>query len=54
MVAITRVLVFALLGGGAHSVAAVGFPSLINATIDEIRAGLDTGVFSSVDLVTVR
>ena len=29
------------------------FPSLIDATIDDIRVALETGLFSSVDLVTV-
>ena len=29
------------------------FPSLINATIDDIRMGLEGGLFTSVDLVNV-
>ena len=29
-------------------------PSLIDATIDDLREGLEAGAFSSVDLVTVR
>ncbi|KAK5655081.1 hypothetical protein OQA88_5980 [Cercophora sp. LCS_1] len=35
----------------SSDVSAAAFPSLINATIDDIRAGLEGGMFSSVDLV---
>jgi len=50
MVAFRRVifsLVFA-------RIASAQFPSLLDATIDDIRRGLEAGAFTSVDLVAVR
>jgi hypothetical protein len=35
-------------------IALAQFPSLLDATIDDIRRGLEAGAFTSVDLVAVR
>jgi amidase len=38
----------------AQSNGTVKFPSLLDATLDELVAGLDSGAFTSLDLVQVR
>ncbi len=61
MVGVLRFVGSVILVGGARfhvaraipETAEAGFPALIDATIDDIRAGLEAGLFSSVDLVTV-
>jgi hypothetical protein len=37
----------------AHSTNVTKFPLLLDATVDELVDGLDSGAFSSVDLVNV-
>lgn len=43
-----------ILGIETAPAAAARFPSLIDATIDDLNEGLGSGLFTSVDLVQVR